>query len=73
LIASPEKALLDLFYLTPLKSGRTEVLFLDELRLQNAGVLSRARLRAAAERMNSPKIHRAVRHLESLFGQDFSP
>jgi len=72
-IATPEKALLDLVYLTPLESGRAEVSFLEELRLQNVAALSRSRLRAVSLRADSPKLRRAVRRLESLFGKDFSP
>ncbi|MBM3294119.1 MAG: hypothetical protein FJY82_06290 [Candidatus Aminicenantes bacterium] len=72
-IATPEKALLDLVYLTPLESGRAEVSFLEELRLQNVAALSRSRLRAVSLRADSPKLRRAVRRLESLFGKDFCP
>jgi len=60
LIATPEKALLDLIYLQP--GGETEV-YLQELRLQNLDQLDQNRLLAYAERFKMPKINRAVSHL----------
>jgi hypothetical protein len=57
LIASPEKALLDLIYLTP-EADRLD--YLLELRLQNLGVLNRDALVDSDRLFASPKIHRAA-------------
>lgn len=61
-VARPEKALLDVLYLTP--RSDTEG-FLRELRL-HLDALDRAYLEEAARRMASPKVERAVRRLQAL-------
>ena len=59
-VATPEKALLDLIYLTP---GGDETAFLDALRLQNRERLDGARLACLAEASGVPKLFRAIRRL----------
>jgi len=59
-VATPEKALLDLIYLTP---GGDETAFLHALRLQNRERLDGARLACLAESAGVPKLFRAVRRL----------
>ena len=56
-IATPEKALLDLIYLTP---GGDQAAYIDELRLQNETALSKQALIDAAKLFGSLKIDRAV-------------
>jgi predicted transcriptional regulator of viral defense system len=63
-VATPEKALLDLVYLTP---GGDETAFLESLRLQNRERLDVSRLARLAESPGSPKLARAVRRLAALF------
>ena len=56
-VARPEKALLDLVYLTPQADSRE---YLTELRLQNLQRLDMAELRRQADLFGRPKIDRAV-------------
>lgn len=64
LIASPEKAVLDLFYLEP---GEWTGERLEGLRLQNLGAIDRQRLVDFAEKFRSPKVQRAAgRLLEAI-------
>jgi len=56
-IASPEKALLDLFYINKVK---VSFVFLKELRLQNIDKLDTKKLLATAKRFKSPAILRAA-------------
>jgi predicted transcriptional regulator of viral defense system len=56
-LATPEKALLDLIYLSP---GGDGAAFIEELRLQGTAALSSTALTAAARPFDSPKIERAV-------------
>lgn len=56
-LATPEKALLDLIYLTP---GGDQAAYIDELRLQNETALSKQMLTDAARLFDSPKIDRAA-------------
>jgi len=63
-VAKPEKALLDLLYLTPRSDQPT---FLEELRLQHWEQLNIQRLWSWAQRMRSKKVERAVRHLRRMF------
>lgn len=60
-IASPEKALLDLFYLNGMNITRA---YLKELRLQNVGKIDMKKLIAAARRFKSAGILRAVKAVE---------
>ncbi len=62
-VATPEKALLDLVYLTP---GAAAEAYLKELRLQNLEALDPERLTAMAARMGKAKIARAARRIVQL-------
>jgi predicted transcriptional regulator of viral defense system len=62
-LASPEKALLDLIYLTP---GGDAPAFLHELRLNNLDRLDMAALDHAAHRLARPKIDRALGVIHQL-------
>ena len=62
-VASPEKALLDLIYLTP---GSDAPAYLRELRLQNLDRLDVLRLGEFAIRIGKPKLHRAVKIVAQL-------
>ena len=66
-VATPEKALLDLVYLTP---GADNYEFLVELRLQNLEVLDRDALVRLAQTSKSPKLQRAVRLIERLIEEE---
>jgi predicted transcriptional regulator of viral defense system len=57
LVATPEKALLDLVYLQP---GGDQPAYLRELRLQNLEHLNMDELRRQAEIFNTPKLRRAI-------------
>ncbi|MDW8319275.1 MAG: hypothetical protein RMN53_15705 [Anaerolineae bacterium] len=63
LVATPEKALLDLVYLQP---AGDDPAYLAELRLQNLARLDLGRLAALAERSGSPKLQRAARRIAAL-------
>jgi hypothetical protein len=63
LMATPQKALVDLLYLT-LHSD--EVAFLKELRIQRSRVFDAAALRVEAAHSGSAKVLRAVERLERL-------
>ena len=63
LVATPEKALLDLIYLQP-KGDSAE--YLGELRLQNLERLDLDELRRQAETFNTPKLRRAVNVIMDL-------
>jgi len=65
-IAHPEKALLDLIYLTP---GGDEIEFIEELRLQNFEQINRAVLHEFVERFQSPKLNRALGNIERILDQ----
>ena len=62
-IATPEKALLDLIYLT---SGGDREEFLKELRLQNLEKLNMNILRQYSKKFNCPKIKRAVDNIRTI-------
>jgi predicted transcriptional regulator of viral defense system len=62
-VATPEKALLDLVYLTP---GADNYEFLAELRIQNLAALDRNVLIRLARTGRSPKLQRAVKILNKL-------
>jgi predicted transcriptional regulator of viral defense system len=59
-VATPEKALLDLIYLTPDADSAD---YIRELRLQNLDQLDTGRLRACVERVGKPKLKRALPHI----------
>ena len=63
-IASPEKGLLDLIYLTP-QSDSME--YLQELRMQNTDKINTGILRDFAKRFKTPKINRAAENIIKLF------
>ncbi len=65
-IASGEKALLDLVYLTP---GGDTLEFIEELRLQNFERLDKNVLRRFANKAGYPKILRACAHIEKIIDQ----
>jgi predicted transcriptional regulator of viral defense system len=58
LVATPEKALLDLIYLQP---GSDSAAYLKELRLQNTEKLDKDLLRKKSEKFNTPKLQNAVK------------
>ena len=62
-VATPEKALLDLLYLTP---GSDAPTYLQELRLQNLERLDLEALRRMADRFRSPKMRRVVDRIIAL-------
>lgn len=62
-VARPEKALLDLIYLTP---GGDREEFLAELRLQNLDRLDLGLLEQMAQASGSPKLARAARRVAAL-------
>lgn len=66
-VALPEKALLDLIYL---RSGADSPDFLRALRLQNVDLLDVTRLTRLGNRMNKPKLQRAVRQLTALLASE---
>lgn len=63
LIATPEKALLDLIYLQPRSDS---IAYLKELRLQNTEKLDKELLRKQAKNFNTPKLQNAVREIIQL-------
>lgn len=65
-VAYPEKALLDLIYLTP---GGDEIEFVEGLRLQNFEQIDRKRLSQFAERFKSAKINRALENIVEILDQ----
>lgn len=67
LVATPEKALLDLVYL---QHGGDQPAYLRELRLQNLEQLDLDELRRQAEIFNSPKLRRAVNVIIDLTQSD---
>jgi len=68
-MATPEKALLDLIYLTPDADNEA---YLRELRLQNLDQLDTERLAAYVERANRPKLRRALRHILQLVNEELT-
>lgn len=66
-MATPEKALLDLIYLTPDADNED---YLRALRLQNLDQLNTARLIAYVERANRPKFRRALPYILQLVKEE---
>jgi predicted transcriptional regulator of viral defense system len=66
-VATPEKALLDLMYLTP---GADNYEFLAELRLQNLAALDRDVLVKLVRTSKSQKLQRAAKLLERLIEEE---
>jgi predicted transcriptional regulator of viral defense system len=65
-IALPEKALLDLVYLT---AGGDKKEFLEELRLQNFEKLDKDVLKRFTKKSDSPKLKRAVLNIENIIAE----
>ncbi len=65
-VATPEKALLDLLYLTP---DSADAAFLDELRLQHTERFDASALNAQARQLGSDKVCRAVARLLKSWAQ----
>ena len=66
-VATPEKALLDLVYLTP--HGERNP-YLRELRLQNLEIIDKDVLAKAAERFGKTKIRRAVKNIIRIIEEE---
>lgn len=66
-VATPEKALLDLIYLTPKAETKD---YLHELRLQNLDKLNLSALMEFAEESKSPKILRASRRIMHMASEE---
>lgn len=66
-MATPEKALLDLIYLTP---GADSEAYIRALRLQNLDQLNTARLAAYVERINKPKLGRALEPILQVVAEE---
>lgn len=66
-VASPEKALLDLAYLTP---GADSHDYIRELRLQNTEAINRQLLHELAERSGSPKLIRTAKIVNKLLAEE---
>ena len=66
-LAAPEKALLDLVYLTP--AGDTDA-YLRELRLQNLDQLDEGELSTLAARFGRPKLTRAADFVRQLIAEE---
>jgi predicted transcriptional regulator of viral defense system len=62
-VATPEKAILDLVYLTPRGDSQE---YLSELRLQNLEMLDEERLEQAAKIFGRPKLERATNAVREL-------
>jgi len=65
-IAAPEKALLDLLYLTP---GSEEAAYLSGLRLQRLDDFDLRTMASMAERFHAPRLLRVVEMLDRLFSE----
>jgi predicted transcriptional regulator of viral defense system len=68
-LATPEKALLDLIYLTP---DGDDPAYIGALRLQNLDQLDLARLTAYVERANRPKLKRALSHILQVVKEELT-
>ena len=66
-LATPEKAILDLLYLTP---NSDDEAYIRELRLQNLEVIDSERLRQFIARANQPKLMRALPHLLTVIQEE---
>jgi predicted transcriptional regulator of viral defense system len=68
-VATPEKALLDLIYLTP---GADSTEYITALRLQNLDQLDVERLSAYVERVSKPKLQRALPHILQVVEEELT-
>ena len=66
-IATPEKALIDLIYLTP--NGEDEA-YIRELRLQNLEIVDVSRLHQFVSQADKPKLKRALPHLLAVIREE---
>jgi len=66
-VADPEKALLDLVYVTP---GAQSKSYLRELRLQHTDAISGETLEGLAARMDKPKLREAARVMRRLLEEE---
>lgn len=66
ILAAPEKALLDLIYLTPRGDSKE---YIGSLHLQNFDQLSELELERFADRFEKPKLRRAIKTLENVIHQ----
>jgi predicted transcriptional regulator of viral defense system len=66
-VADPEKALLDLVYVT---KGAQATFYLRELRLQHTDAISGETLEELAARMNTPKLRQAARVMRRLLEEE---
>ena len=67
LMAVPEKALLDLFYLTP---GEWTLERIEQLRLQQLEIFDLEKMRSWVRSHRLPRLQRAVNHLSTLLAHD---
>ena len=68
-MATPEKALLDLIYLT---SGADSEGYIRALRLQNLDQFDTERLTAYVERIKKPKLERALPHIVQIIEEELT-
>lgn len=68
-IATPEKALLDLVYLTPESDSEA---YIRALRLQNLDQIDDNRLFAYVKRANKPKLKRALIHIRQVIEEELT-
>ena len=68
-MATPEKALLDLIYLTP---GADSEGYIRTLRLQNLDQLDVERLTTYVERINKPKPKRALPYIVQIIEEELT-
>jgi predicted transcriptional regulator of viral defense system len=68
-MATPEKALLDLIYLTP---GADSEGYIRALRLQNLDQLDVERLTTYTDRINKPKLKRALAHILQIVEEELT-
>ena len=68
-VATPEKALLDLIYLTPDADNPN---YIRELRLQNLEQIDTERLSAYVARFERPKLKRALPYIEQMVEEELT-
>jgi hypothetical protein len=69
LVATPEKALLDLIYL---QAGGSLTAYLNELRLQNTEQLDLVLLEKQSEKFGTPKMLNATKEISRIISGDTS-
>jgi len=65
-VASPEKALIDLIYLTP---GGDKFTFINELRLQHFEKINQTVLTEYVDKLKSPKLGRALKNISKVISE----